>query len=124
MNFDPTPEDAVWWDQQYASLTSVDGGVGIDVPSRKSYKEYYKPSNSNVQMFTLERALRSQHDFAQWHPQRSRDLTVIGLPTHGSKQPTCHLNVRSICYIVIVVGLCRALLAKRRAHTKHKRTYA
>ena len=79
-NVDPTPALEALWQQQFASLTSVRGGVGIDIPSLKEYKDMHKPSTSSVQMFTLERALKSERDFGEWQTQMCRGLELVGLP--------------------------------------------
>ena len=65
LNIDPSSEDDAWWKLQYASLISLDEGTGIDVPSLKVYRDNFKVSASGVQRFTLERALRSQQDWAE-----------------------------------------------------------
>ena len=85
MNFDPSPEDEAWWDRQNAAYTTDDFGSGIDVPSRKCYKEQFKPSASGVQLLTLERALKSQQEFADWHPRKAGEFTSIGLPKAANR---------------------------------------
>ena len=85
MNFDPSPEDEAWWDRQNSAYTTDDFGSGIDVPSRKCYKEQFKPSASGVQLLTLERALRSQQEFADWHPRKAGEFTSIGLPKAANR---------------------------------------
>ena len=66
MNIDSTPAQTAWWDQQFAALASLDGGAGIDIPGLEAYTKLHKPSNSSVQLLTLERALKSERDFNEW----------------------------------------------------------
>ena len=79
-NKDPTPAQAAWWQQQFAALASLEGGSGIDIPGLEEYQKLHKPSNSSVQLLTLERALQREVQFNEWLMQMVRALEINGLP--------------------------------------------
>ena len=84
-NMDPTAEQMAWWNQQFASLASVEGSTGIDICSQKSYTELFKPNSSAAQMLRLERALKSERTFDRWLPQSCRGFNSAGLPKVASR---------------------------------------
>ena len=92
INCDPSPEDDAWWGRQNSAYTTEDFGSGIDIPSLKCYKDNYKPSNSAVQLVTLERALKTQQEFSDWHPRKASELTSIGLPKAANRLTTVVSN--------------------------------
>ena len=92
LNCDPSPEDDAWWGRQNAAYTTDEFGYGIDIPSLKCYKDNFKVSNSGVQLVTLERALKSQQEFADWHPRKASELTSIGLPKASNRLTTVVSN--------------------------------
>ena len=78
LNCDPSPEDDAWWGRQNAAYTTDEFGSGIDIPSLKCYKDNFKVSNSGVRLVTLERALKAQQEFADWHPRKASDSHRLG----------------------------------------------
>ena len=56
----PTELQPAWWWEQHATLTSLNGGVGINIPGQEEYRKMHKPSNSRVQRMTLLFGDRSQ----------------------------------------------------------------
>ena len=93
-NVDPTVEQSVWWDGQYASLSSLDGSVGIDICGQEAYRKMLKPTNSRVQKPVLESALKSEEAFGQWYAAKVREFEVIGHPKASTRLVTLVTNVR------------------------------
>ena len=91
----PTELQAAWWWEQHAALTSLHGGVGVNIPGQEEYRKLHKPSNSRVQRMTLETALKRESDFALWFSAAQRELEVVGFPKAATRLVTLVTSARA-----------------------------